>query len=121
MLTIVYVLLLVLLVVLLLILFILFTAIGLTFKLKVLNRDKQSEFGGIFTVKWLFLSHTFLIGEPEEQKLCLEKVSRLEEEKIEIKDEKRFETAERIEPIKEKEMKLKIQLRSKKGLRLKGR
>jgi hypothetical protein len=87
------------LVVFLLVLFILFTAIGLTFKLKVLNQDKQSEFGGIFTVKWLFLSHTFLIGEPEEQKLCLEKVSRLGEENIEIKDEKRFETAGRIEPV----------------------
>ncbi len=99
MLTIVYFILLVLLVVFLLVLFILFTAIGLTFKLNVLNRDKLSEFGGIFTVKWLFLSHTFLIGEPEKQKLCIEKVSRLEEEEPEVKDEKRFETTERIESV----------------------
>jgi hypothetical protein len=47
----------------LLILFILFTAIGFTFKLKVLSLEEKKEFGGVFTVKWLLFSHTFLVGE----------------------------------------------------------
>ena len=51
----------------LLILFILFTAIGFTFKLKVLSLEEKKEFGGIFTVKWLLFSHTFLVGEPGEK------------------------------------------------------
>lgn len=50
----------------LLILFILFTAIGLTFKLKVLSLEEKKEFRGIFTVKWLLFSHTFSIEEPGE-------------------------------------------------------
>ncbi len=50
----------------LLILFILFTAIGLTFKLNVLSLEEKKELRGIFTVKWLFFSHTFSIEEPEE-------------------------------------------------------
>ena len=36
----------------LLVLLILFTAIGLTFKLKVLSVEEKKELGGIFTVKW---------------------------------------------------------------------
>ena len=52
----------------LLVLFILFTVIVLTFKLKVLSVEEKKELGGIFTVKWLFFSHTFLIGEPKEKK-----------------------------------------------------
>ncbi|KKG16192.1 hypothetical protein EO98_12510 [Methanosarcina sp. 2.H.T.1A.6] len=56
----------------LLVLFILFTAIGLTFKLKVLSVEEKKELGGIFTVKWLFFSHTFSIEEPEEKKLLPE-------------------------------------------------
>ncbi|WP_230628798.1 MULTISPECIES: DUF2953 domain-containing protein [Methanosarcina] len=48
------------------ILFILFTAIGLTFKLNVLSLEEKKELRGIFTVKWLFFSHTFSIEEPEE-------------------------------------------------------
>ena len=47
----------------LLILFILFTAIGFTFKLKVLSLEEKKEFGGVFTIKWLLFSHTFLVGE----------------------------------------------------------
>lgn len=54
----------------LLILFILFTAIGLTFKLKVLSLEEKKEFRGIFTVKWLLFSHTFSIEEPGESE-CL--------------------------------------------------
>ncbi len=48
----------------LLILFVLFTAIGLTFKLKVLSLEEKNEFGGLFTVKWLLFSHTFSFEEP---------------------------------------------------------
>ena len=79
---IVYLFLLVLLLV-LFVLFILFTAIGLTFKLKVLSLKESNEFGGIFTIKWLLFSHTFLIGEPEKQRICLEKLSGPEEDKTE--------------------------------------
>lgn len=56
----------------LLVLFILFTAIGLTFKLKVLSVEEKKELGGIFTVKWLFFSHTFSIQEPKEKKFLPE-------------------------------------------------
>ncbi|KKH46482.1 hypothetical protein EO93_03805 [Methanosarcina sp. 1.H.A.2.2] len=56
----------------LLVLFILFTAIGLTFKLKVLSMEEKKELGGIFTVKWLFFSHTFSIKEPKEKKFLPE-------------------------------------------------
>jgi hypothetical protein len=65
----------------LLILFILLTAIVFTFKLKILDADEKKELGGIFTVKWLFLSHTFLIGEPEEKKRLLEEQGKAEKEK----------------------------------------
>lgn len=65
----------------LLVLFILFTAIVLTFKLKVLSVEEKKELGGIFTVKWLFFSHTFLIGEPNEKKPILEESARTEKEK----------------------------------------
>jgi hypothetical protein len=51
----------------LLILFILFTAIDLTFKLKVLSLEKKKELRGIFTVKWLLFSHTFSVEEPGEE------------------------------------------------------
>lgn len=54
----------------LLILFVLLTAIGLTFKLKVLSIEERKELRGIFTVKWLFFSRTFSIKKPEE-KTCL--------------------------------------------------
>lgn len=64
----------------LLVLFILFTAIVLTFKLKVLSVEEKKELGGIFTVKWLFFSHTFLIGEPNEKKPILEESARTEKE-----------------------------------------
>jgi hypothetical protein len=50
----------------LLVLFILFTAIGLTFKLKVLSLEEKKEFRGTFTVKWLLFSHTFSVEEPGE-------------------------------------------------------
>lgn len=74
----------------LLILFILFTAIGLTFKLKVLILEEKKELRGIFTVKWLLFSHTFSIEElgeseslPEEQKKS-EKDKTIKEEQSEI-------------------------------------
>jgi hypothetical protein len=51
----------------LLILFILFTAIGLTFKLKVISMEEKKELKGIFTVKWLLFSHTFSVEEPGEE------------------------------------------------------
>jgi len=36
--------------------FILYTAIGLTFKLKVLSLEEKKELRGTFTVKWLLFS-----------------------------------------------------------------
>ena len=74
----------------LLILFILFTAIGLTFKLKVLILEGKKELRGIFTVKWLLFSHTFSIEElgesenlPEEPKKS-KKDKTIKEEQSEI-------------------------------------
>lgn len=58
--------------ILLLVLFILFTAIGLTFKLKVLSLEDKKEFRGLFTVKWLLFSHTFSVEEPGEKESILE-------------------------------------------------
>ncbi len=63
-----------LLLVLLLVLFILLTAIGLTFKLKVLSLEEKKEFKGLFTVKWLLFSHTFSVEEPGEKESFLEEV-----------------------------------------------
>jgi hypothetical protein len=48
----------------LLILFVLFTAISLTLKFNALSVKNLKEIGGSFTVKWLFLSRTFLIENP---------------------------------------------------------
>jgi len=56
----------------LIILFVLLTAIVLTFKLKVLSLKENKELEGTFTVKWLFFSHTFLIGESGEKKYHIE-------------------------------------------------
>ncbi len=66
----------------LLILFILFTAIGFTFKLKVLSLEEKKEFGGIFTVKWLLFSHTFLVGEPGEKVNLFEGAEKPKKERI---------------------------------------
>lgn len=74
----------------LLILFVLLTAIVLTFKLKVLSLEDKKELGGTFTVKWLFFSRTFLIGEPGEKK-CLS------EEPDEVEKETKVETELKVE------------------------
>jgi hypothetical protein len=80
----------------LLILSILFTAIGFTFKLKVLSLMKKKEFGGTFTVKWLLFSHTFLIEKPEAEKPSSEELDKsiVEKERVKTEDwrnEKEFE------------------------------
>ncbi|WP_240664298.1 DUF2953 domain-containing protein [Methanosarcina sp. MSH10X1] len=54
------------------ILFVLLTAIGFTFKLKVLSLEEKKELRGIFTVKWLLFSHTFSVEEPGERESSLE-------------------------------------------------
>jgi hypothetical protein len=64
----------------LLILFLLFTAIGLTFKLKVLSLEEKKEFRGIFTVKWLLFSHTFSVEEPGEKEILLEETEKSKKE-----------------------------------------
>lgn len=64
----------------LLILFVLLTAIVLTFKLNVLSVEEKKEFGGIFTVKWLFFSRSFLIGEQKEKKRLIEEPGKAEKE-----------------------------------------
>ena len=65
----------------LLVLFILFTAIGLTFKLKILSLEEKKELKGIFTVKWLLFSHTFSIEEPEESESLPEGPEQLKKDK----------------------------------------
>jgi len=65
----------------LLILFLLFTAIGLTFKLKVLSLEEKKEFRGIFTVKWLFFSHTFSVEEPRAKESLLEEPEKSKNDK----------------------------------------
>lgn len=74
----------------LLVLFILFSAIVFTFNLKILSVEEEKELGGTFTVKWLFLSHTFLIGGPKEKEIIVEAEdlqSKEESEKTESKEE----------------------------------
>ncbi|AKB48838.1 hypothetical protein MSKOL_3061 [Methanosarcina sp. Kolksee] len=71
----------VLLLVFLLILFVLFTAIGLTFKLKVLSLEEKKELRGVFTVKWLLFSHTFSIEEPGESESFPEEPKKSDEDK----------------------------------------
>jgi hypothetical protein len=72
----------------LLILFILFTSIGLTFKLTVLNLNKRKEFGSTFTVKWLLFSHTFSIEEPKAATIPSKEPdkSKAEKERVETGD-----------------------------------
>ncbi len=72
----------------LLILFILFTAIGLTFKLKVLSLEEKKELKGILTVKWLLFSHTFSIERPEEIESLPEEPEKLKKDEM-IKEEQR--------------------------------
>jgi len=80
-----------------LILFILFTAIGLTFKLKILSFGEKKEFGGILTVKWLFFSHTFSIEEPEEKETLFEGLEKSNDETVSGVDaERRSADAESI-------------------------
>jgi hypothetical protein len=111
--------------VLLLILFILLTAIVLTFKFKVLNAEEKSELGGIFTVKWLFFSHTFLIGEPKEKQRLLEFPNKIgkgtvEEETgtvTEVEDQrgKKFSVSEQAEDRDEALLKAKHEAEIEKG------
>jgi hypothetical protein len=54
------------------IVFILYTAIGLTLKLKVLSLEEKRELRGTFTVKWLLFSHTFSVEELWEKENLLE-------------------------------------------------
>ncbi|MDQ1274610.1 MAG: hypothetical protein QG610_182 [Euryarchaeota archaeon] len=72
----------------LLILFALLTAIVLTFKFKILSLEGNNELGGTFTVKWLFFSRTFLIGEPKEEKCSPEESgTEIKEHEINVKTE----------------------------------
>ncbi len=54
------------------IVFVLYTAIGLTLKLKVLSLEEKRELRGTFTVKWLLFSHTFSVEELWEKENLLE-------------------------------------------------
>lgn len=82
----------------LLVLFVFLTAIVFTFKLKVLSLEGNNELEGTFTVKWLFFSRTFLIGESEEEK-CPPEVTSTEIQEHEIKEHE----------IKEKEISLRTE------------
>lgn len=74
----------------------------MTFKLKVLSVEEKKELGGIFTIKWLFLSYTFLIEEPKEKKRLLEEPDKAEKEKeiITAETEEVVETEEIVETEK---------------------
>jgi hypothetical protein len=85
-----------------LILFILFTAIGVTFKLKVLSLKKRKEFGGTFTIKWLLFSHTFLIEKPKAEKPSSEELDKSIVEKERVKTEDWREEKEFKEKPEEK-------------------
>ncbi|WP_300103815.1 DUF2953 domain-containing protein [Methanosarcina sp.] len=61
--------------------------------------EEKKELGGMFTVKWLFFSHTFLIGEPKEKKGPEQTESR--EEDI-IKAEPKMQAEKRREPGEKK-------------------
>ena len=112
----------------LLVLFVLFTAIVLTFKLKVLSVEEKKELGGIFTVKWLFFSHTFSIGEPKEKTGPEQTESSVEDllkAEPEIQVEKRREPGEK-KPEEETviiEGKEKIKIKEKRGIfdRIRGK
>ncbi len=89
----------------LLILFILFTAIGLTFKLKVLILEGKKELRGIFTVKWLLFSHTFSIEELGESESLPEEPKKSEKDKT-IKEEQSeigLEEPEKVQVTSEEE------------------
>jgi hypothetical protein len=98
--------------VLLLILIVLFTAIGLTFKLKVQALEEKKEYGGTFTVKWLLFSHTFLIEQSKAEGTPLEEPGNLktEHEVVETEDwqeKKGFEQREyKIEDHLEEQSKI---------------
>ena len=87
-----------LLLVLLLILFIFFTAIGLTFKLKILGLEEKEEYRGAFTVKWLLLSHTFSVEEPGERESFLEESQELKKDRT-VKEEQEEISPDETEQI----------------------
>jgi hypothetical protein len=106
----------------LLVLFIFFTAIGLTLKLKVLSLKDNKEFRGIFTVKWLLFSHTFLIEEPKAKKIPFEGPEKSKTEKVVIvetgnrQDKKGLEyTENRAKDILKTESKEKTEGKGKTG------
>ncbi|WP_292373829.1 DUF2953 domain-containing protein [Methanosarcina sp. UBA411] len=94
----------------LLILFILFTAIGLTFKLKVLILEEKKELRGLFTVKWLLFSHTFSIEEPGENESFPEEPEKSEKDKT-IKEEQSaigLEEPEKVQVTSETQSKAEV-------------
>ena len=61
--------------------------------------EEKKELGGMFTVKWLFFSHTFLIGEPKGKKKP-EKTESLAEDLL--KAEHKMQAEKRREPEEQK-------------------
>ena len=97
----------------LLILFILFTAIGLTFKLKVLILEEKKELRGLFTVKWLLFSHTFSFEEPGKSECFPEEPKKLEKDKT-IKEEQSeigLEEPEKVQVTSETQSKAEVKKR----------
>ncbi len=86
----------------LLALFILFTAIGLTFKLKVLSLADKIEVEGTFTVRWLLFSHTFFIKEPKAKEILFEESEKSKTEKISPKETGDWQAEEGIELSKKR-------------------
>lgn len=108
----------------LLILFILLTAIGLTFKLKILNVEEKKELQGLFTIKWLFFSHSFSFGEPEEKETSYEVPENLQTEEVARKHTESLpsiEETKRIEYKAEGFQEVKDNKQAKESLEIKKR
>ena len=84
----------------LLVLLVLFTSIVLTLKFNFLDLEERIEFGGTFTIKWLFFSRTFSFEDLKAQEPFFEEPSKSKTEKEvtmekeDWKDKKEFEQRE---------------------------
>lgn len=114
-----------LLVVLVLILLVLFSAIGLTFKFNVLGLEERKEFKGTFTIKWLFISHTFSFKAPKAKEPVFEEPEEsIQEEEViletgDLRDKKGFEQTEyRAEDLQKSEGAVPAEQRREIGIKI---
>lgn len=104
----------------LLILSIFLTAIGFTFKLKVLSLEEKKEFKGIFTIKWLLFSHTFSVEEPGESESIPEKPEKSKKDET-VKEEQSEIDLKKTEKVRvTTETQGKVEVKKKKEIEEKG-